>query len=44
MTTADQVRSLIAKHLGIDADSLTDDAVWCEKAAEARSVLVESPK
>ncbi len=28
MTTADQVRSLIAKHLGIDADSLTDDALF----------------
>ena len=26
MTTADQVRSLIAEHLGIDAASLTDDA------------------
>jgi len=26
MTTADQVRSLIAEHLGIDADTLTDDA------------------
>ncbi len=28
MTTADQVRSLIAKHLGIDADRLTDDALF----------------
>ncbi len=26
MTTADQVRSLIAEHLGIDAETLTDDA------------------
>ena len=28
MTTADQVRSLIAEHLGIDAASLTDDAIF----------------
>ena len=26
MTNADQVRNLIAEHLGIDPDSLTDDA------------------
>ena len=25
-------------------DDDTYDGVWCEKAAEARSVLVESPK
>ena len=28
MTTADQVRSLIAEHLGIDAARLTDDALF----------------
>ncbi len=28
MTTADQVRSLIAEHLGIDADGLTNDALF----------------
>ncbi len=28
MTTADQVRSLIAEHLGIDAARLTDDAFF----------------
>ena len=28
----------------LDSCPLTRDPVWCEKAAEARSVLVESPK
>ncbi len=28
MTTADQVRSLISEHLGIDAETLTDDALF----------------
>ena len=34
---------VLREHLGPRPLRLTD-AVWCEKAAEARSVLVESPK
>ena len=30
--------------LDVHADTIAVAVVWCEKAAEARSVLVESPK
>ena len=35
MTTADQVRSLIAEHLGIDAARLTDDARFRDRLLRA---------
>ena len=40
----DAVLCLFSAKAAADGLAVVDDPVWCEKAAEARSVLVESPK